>query len=115
MTALLLAALTLFTADWASAKEPSEKDSAKQGEPFDMTGTVTKHGVDPCMEGNVQFDLHPPSPAKAVWLSPSSRHDIKVLGDAAKNGGRVHVVGTKKQGLRPDCAYVQTSKCEPAK
>jgi len=116
-TTKILLLLTSFAllAGLANAAEPQKDKPAKPGKPFNMTGTVTKHGVDTCMEGKVTHDLHPPASEKTVRLSAKSKHDLTVLNKAAKSGGRVRVIGTKLPGLRPECAYVETSKCVPLK
>lgn len=112
---LLLTSLALLAAGLANAAEPQEDKPAKPGKPFDSTGTVTKHGVDTCMEGNVTHDLHPPTSTKTIRLSAKSKDDLTILDKAVKSGGRVRVIGRKLPGLRPECAYVETSKCVPLK
>ena len=93
----------------AAEKETAKKTAVKTGTVFDMTGTVTKHGVDNCMEGDIKYDLHPTS-GGAVRLSDGHRHDLMVLEEAARNGKPVRVEGTWQAGLRPDCSYVKVNK-----
>jgi hypothetical protein len=105
---ILVCALSMAS---LNAKEHSAKH--KDGDPFDQTGTVTKNEVDNCMQGDVKFLLH--AGKENDRLSPKSRMDHKVLGDAEKSGGKVHVTGTWKPGVEPNCDYVVTAKCEPIK
>src|SRR4051812_33700526 len=71
-----------------------EKETAKsESAPFEMTGTVTKYTVGICMMRGIDYDLHPKK-GEAVHLSDGPRGALKVLGDAVKSGGSVHVTGT---------------------
>lgn len=112
---LLLTSFALLAAGSAVAADTNKDKPAPPGKSFNMTGTVTKHGIDDCMEGNVTHDLHPGSSTKTVRLSAKSKQDLAVLDKAAKSGGRVRVIGKKFPGLRPECEYVKTSKCVPLK
>jgi len=93
----------------AAEKDTAKKTQVKTGTAFDMTGTVTKHGVDNCMEGDIKYDLHPASSA-TVRLSGGHRHDLMVLEEATRNGKLVRVEGTWQTGVRPDCSYVKVNK-----
>jgi len=91
-------------------KEKSADTKTASGKKFDMTGTVTKYEIGICMQSGIKYDLHPAT-GSAVHLSPTSKNDEKVLGDAVSSHKPVRVEGTEESGV--ECKYVKVTKSTP--
>jgi hypothetical protein len=113
----LFAVIALATAGntFALEKEAKEtKPRTQAGLPFNMVGSVTRHGFDTCMQGNVRYDLNSLENKNSVWLSVPSKADQALLEKAVQEGNWVRVRGRWQQGLRPDCKWVKVSSVRPA-
>jgi hypothetical protein len=112
VTVLLAAGVSLN----ARAAEKTAKQKQNRDEfPFNKVGTVTKHGVDPCMEGHILYDLNSVDHKTKDWLSTSSKSDEALLEKASKNGGWVRVKGTMMVGVEANCKWVKVSSVTPVK
>jgi hypothetical protein len=99
----------------AAEKQGKQKQSPQEDFPFDKVGTVTKHGVDPCMEGHILYDLNSVDGKTKDWLSTSSKSDEALLEKALKTGGWVRVKGTMMVGVEANCKWVKVSSVTPIK
>src|SRR5438128_9022199 len=108
---LMMATITLTA--WAAEKGARQKGSPQQEFPFDKVGTVTKHGVDTCMQGHILYDLNPADHKTKDWLSTSSKTHEELLQKAASNGGWVRVTGTLMVGVEANCKWVAVSNVIP--
>jgi hypothetical protein len=99
----------------AAEKQGKQKQSLQEDFPFDKVGTVTKHGVDPCMEGHILYDLNSVDGKTKDWLSTSSKSDEALLEKGSKNGGWVRVKGTMMVGVEANCKWVKVSSVAPIK
>lgn len=105
--------LTLVVGDLQAAETKSkESKPPTKGEHFDMTGTVKKAEMDPCMLTGLHYWLHPKK-GEDVRLSPTSKHDSQALDNAEKNNSSVHVMGTWDETLK--CSYVKVSRVAKSK
>jgi hypothetical protein len=101
----------------AAEKSAKQKQSPQEEFPFDKVGTVTKHGVDPCMVG-VNYELHSavqaPLHKTTNWLAAVSESDKAILDKASKDGHLVRVKGTMMNGVEANCKWVKVSSVMPA-
>lgn len=103
----------LMSADAAEKTKESKSDKEK---PFNNVGTVHKHGVDICMQGDIDYDLKPNDNTKTAWLSTPSASDKAKLKKAVGNSNAwVRVEGTWEKGTMPGCKWVKVSKVTPIK
>jgi hypothetical protein len=79
--------------------------------PFKAVGTVTKHGPDVCMAG-INYDLHPVGQKKPDFLMARSRTDLRIIGNAVRDGSTVQVEGTMMITVE-HCQYVAVSSVRP--
>ena len=99
----------------AAEKQGKQKQNSQEEFPFDKVGTVTKHGVDICMEGHILYDLNSVDGKTKDWLSTSSKTDEALLEKASKDGGWVRVKGTMMVGVEANCKWVKVSSVAPIK
>lgn len=92
-------------------KEP-RRTKPQSNSSFEMTGTVTKAGVNICMRVDLEYDLHP-NGSDIVHLSDGHRYDLRVLENATKDGKAVQVKGKWITGA--ECKYVQVASATPVK
>ena len=118
--AVLLSVAMLITTGVAVNARAAEK-SAKQKQnppeefPFDKVGTVTKHGVDTCMEAHILYELNSVDRKTRDRLSTSSKTDEALLDKASKDGGWVRVKGTMMVGVEANCKWIKVSNVTPVK
>jgi hypothetical protein len=110
-----------------ATQQKAEKQYAladrKPGTPFSADGTITKHGVDICMSGAINYDLHQRETGPSTWLSAhyppqgqiKDRLSLLVLQQAAKDPKKVvHAQGTIAEGPEgPHCRYVVVTRVTP--
>jgi hypothetical protein len=99
----------------AAEKSAKQKQNAQEEFPFDKVGTVTKHGVDTCMEAHILYELNSADHKTKDWLSTSSKTDEALLDKASKDGGWVRVKGTMMVGVEANCKWVKVSSVMPVK
>lgn len=99
----------------AAEKQGKQKQNPQEEFPFDKVGTVTKHGVDPCMEGHILYDLNSADHKTKDWLSTSSKTDEDLLEKASKDRSWVRVKGTMMVGVEANCKWVKVSSVMPVK
>jgi hypothetical protein len=99
----------------AAEKSANQKQNPQEEFPFDKVGTVTKHGVDSCMEGHILYDLNSVDHKTKDWLSTSSKTDEALLDKVSKVGGWVRVKGTMMVGVEATCKWVKVSSVTPVK
>jgi hypothetical protein len=105
----ILMALGTNDSSVAAVKQAAQKKTPQPEFPFDKVGTVSKHGVDACMQGHILYDLNSVDRKTKDWLSTSSKSDEDVLQKAVKNGGWVRVKGNMMVGVEANCKWVQVS------
>jgi hypothetical protein len=99
----------------AAEKRAKQMQNPQEEFPFNKVGTVTKHGVDPCMAAHILYDLNSVDHKTKDWLSTSSKTDEALLEKASKNGGWVRVKGTMMVGVEANCKWVKVSSVTPVK
>lgn len=99
----------------AAEKSTKQKQKTQEEFPFNKVGTVTKHGVDACMEAHILYDLNSADHKTKDWLSTSSKTDEALLDKASKDGGWVRVKGTMMVGVEANCKWVKVSSVTPVK
>ncbi len=99
----------------AVGKTAKQMQKPQEEFPFNKVGTVTKHGVDPCMEGHILYDLNSVDHKTKDWLSTSSKSDEALLEKASTNGGWVRVKGTMMVGVEANCKWVKVSSVTSVK
>jgi hypothetical protein len=118
--AVLLTVAMLITTGVAVSVRAAEKSAKQKQNPqeefaFDKVGTVTKHGVDTCMEAHILYELNSVDHKKNERLSTSSKTDEASLDKASKDGGWVRVKGTMMVGVEANCKWVKVSGVTPVK
>ena len=107
---------TLFAVNARAAeKSTKQKQNPQEEFPFNKVGTVTKHGVDTCMEAHILYELNSVDHKTKDWLSTSSKTDEDLLDKASKDGGWVRVKGTMMVGVEANCKWVKVSSVTPVK
>ncbi len=99
----------------AAGQKAQQKQTPHQEFPFNAVGTVTKHGVDHCMQGHILYDLNSLNNKAKDWLSTSSKPHEALLEKAMKDGGWVRVEGTMMVGVEAGCKWVNVSNVTPVK
>ncbi len=99
----------------AAGKKAKQMQNSEEEFPFNKVGTVTKHGVDICMEGHILYDLNSVDHKTKDWLSTSSKTDEALLEKASKNGGWVRVKGMMIVGVEAKCKWVKVSSVTSVK
>ncbi len=116
---LSVAIAGLITTGVALNARAAEKSAKQKQNPqefqFDKVGTVTKHGVDSCMEGHILYDLNSVDHKTKDWLSTSSKTDEALLDKASKDGRWVRVKGTMMVGVEANCKWVKVSSVTSVK
>jgi hypothetical protein len=103
---LVLSAILLTTSLTQINGQPPKNEF-----PFKAVGTVTKHGPDICMAG-INYDLHPAGGKKPDFLMVKSRTDLRIIGNAVRDGSTVRVEGTMMITVE-HCQYVAVSRVHP--
>src|SRR5258707_442235 len=111
----MMIAVAITGSAFAAGNQAQQKQTPQQEFPFNAVGTVTRHGVDTCMQGHILYDLNPVEHKTKNWLSTSSKAEEDILQKAMETGGWVRVRGTMMVGLRPDCKWVAVSSVTPVK
>jgi hypothetical protein len=111
----LLTAVAVTGSAPAADKPGKQKQNPQEELPFDKVGSVTKHGVDSCMQGHILYDLHSADHKTKNWLSTSSKTDEDLLEKASKDGRWVRVKGTMMVGVEANCKWVKVSSVTPLK
>jgi hypothetical protein len=111
VVAILIAIAMLGNASGAA----KQRQSPREEFPFNRVGTVSKHGVDTCMQGHILYDLNSLDHKTKDWLSTSSKSDDEILQKAMNNGGWVRVKGTMMVGVEANCKWVAVSNVTPVK
>ena len=93
----------------AQIKKPAGQVRAVPvGVRFDQVGSVTLYPGEPCTP-QIMFDFR--SAGSTVWLA-APKHETKMLTEAAKNNGRVHISGKWRRGGQSNCSYVEVTSAE---
>lgn len=108
--ALLIAGAALAgMAGCAQIKKPAAQLRAvPTGLRFDQVGRVSLYAGEPCTS-QIMFDFH--GAGSTVWLA-ASKHETKILTDAAKKNQPVHISGKWRRGGQPNCRYVEVASAE---
>jgi len=93
----------------AQIKKPAAQARAvPTGLRFDQVGSVTLYPGEPCTP-QIMFNFR--SAGSTVWLA-APKHETKMLTEAAKNNGRVHISGKWRRGGQSNCSYVEVTSAE---
>jgi hypothetical protein len=89
-------------------KAPAQARAVPIGLRFDQVGSVTLFPGEPCTP-QIMFNFR--SAGSTVWLG-APKHETKILTEAAKNNGRVHISGKWRRGGQSSCSYVEVTSAE---
>ena len=93
----------------AQTKKPAAQTKAvPAGVRFDKVGSVSLYPGEPCAP-QIMFNFR--SAGSTVWLG-APKHETKMLTEAAKNNGRVHISGKWRRGGQSNCSYVEVTSAE---
>jgi hypothetical protein len=93
----------------AQIKKPTAQARAvPTGLRFDQVGSVTLYPGEPCTP-QIMFNFR--SAGSTVCLA-APKHETKMLTEAAKNNGRVHISGKWRRGGQLNCSYVEVTSAE---
>lgn len=113
VAAFVALSISAEAAEKTKAAKSDETKTAKSDEngAFNKVGTVHKHGVDICMQANIDYDLKPSDDTKTAWLLTTDPKDEAKLKKAVGNPNAwVRVEGTWVKGKMPGCKWVKVSK-----
>ena len=109
LNVLVAAGLLAGIAGCAQVKKPpAQVKAAAIGSRFDQVGLVRLYAGEPCMS-QIMFDFH--GAGSTVWLA-APRRETEILTDAARKGGRVHVLGKWRRGGQSNCSYVEVTSAQ---
>ena len=99
----------------AAGQKSAQQQNPSPGDefPFNVVGTVTKHGPDICMVG-INYVLTSVDDKSKDSLAASSKADKDLLEKASKDGGWVRVKGTMMISVE-HCKWVKVSSVTPVK
>lgn len=89
-------------------KPPVQARAVPTGLRFDQIGSVTLFPGEPCTP-QIMFNFR--TAGSTVWLG-APKHETKILTEAAKNHGRVHISGKWRRGAQSNCSYVEVTSAE---
>src|SRR4029077_14227208 len=93
----------------AQIKKPvAQVRAVPAGVRFDQVGSVTLYAGEPCTP-QIMFNFR--SAGSKVSLG-APKHETKILTEAAKNNGRVHISGKWRRGGQSNCSYVEVTSAE---
>ena len=89
-------------------KPPAQARAVPIGLRFDQVGSVTMFPGEPCAP-QIMFNFR--SAGSTVWLG-ARKNETKILTEAAKTNGRVHISGKWRHGAQSNCSYVEVTTAE---
>jgi hypothetical protein len=89
-------------------KPPAQARAMPTGLQFDKVGSVTLFPGEPCAP-QIMFNFR--SAGSTVWLG-ARKNETKILTEAAKSNGRVHISGKWRHGGLSNCSYVEVTSAE---
>lgn len=116
LTWLAIAVMAAGFTGCAQTENKTTKTTAKAAPSisrFDEAGVVSMHAGQPCTP-QIMFDFKAAS-SRAVVSLAARMSDSKLLTQAAKRGGHVHVSGTWQRGKDKSCSYVNVTKVSMTK